>query len=165
LYHLRNCSFVLVLPFCPQALSWTFYLLLQHPEIEERVLQEVRHVLGPAADSYGGSGVKPSYDQIRQLRLARACFMEALRLYPSVPQVRPSLLPAALPTMPEAALIFPPSRMLRVPLFVSLVRARHPAMTVNVVAQSSSHKLLSIVIFGTGTLWVVRYGYCLLAAR
>jgi hypothetical protein len=101
---------------------------MQHPEIEERVLQEVRHVLGPAADSSGGSGVKPSYDQIRQLRLARACFMEALRLYPSVPQVRPSLLPAALPTMPEAALIFPPSRMLCVPLFVSLVRAQHLAV-------------------------------------
>eukprot|EP00775_Hariotina_reticulata_P011335 gene11335-11485_t len=68
-----------------QALSWTFYLLMQHPKVEERLLQEVRQVLGSAVGS-SGQGVKPSYDQIRQLRFARACFMEALRLYPSVPQ-------------------------------------------------------------------------------
>jgi hypothetical protein len=31
--------------------------------------------------------VHPSYDQIRQLRFTRACFLEALRLHPSIPNV------------------------------------------------------------------------------
>lgn len=94
------CCAVLV-----QALSWTFYLLLQHPEVEQKLLAEIQQVLGPqqpagskdsskaaadaaGADSSGSPGVlRPSYDQLRQLRYARAVFMEALRLYPSVPEV------------------------------------------------------------------------------
>jgi hypothetical protein len=32
--------------------------------------------------------VHPSYDKIRQLRFTRACFLEALRLHPSIPNVR-----------------------------------------------------------------------------
>jgi hypothetical protein len=70
-----------------QALSWTFYLLMQHPEVEAKLLQEARDVLGPAAAA-GGAVLRPSYDQLRQLRYARAVFLEALRLYPSVPEVR-----------------------------------------------------------------------------
>lgn len=89
-----------------QALSWTFYLLLQHPEVEQKLLAEIQQVLGPqqqpagskdsskaAADAAGADGsgspgvLRPSYDQLRQLRYARAVFMEALRLYPSVPEV------------------------------------------------------------------------------
>lgn len=97
-----------------QALSWTFYLLMQHPEVEQKLLQEIHEVLGPAATqaaagaadaaaadasrtdgaaaadsgNRGDGGVfRPSYDQLRRLRYARAVFMEALRLYPSVPEV------------------------------------------------------------------------------
>lgn len=74
---------------CPlQALSWTFYLLMQHPEVEAKLLQEVHQVLGATAGGGGGGVVRPSYDQLRQLRYARAVFMEAARLYPSVPEVR-----------------------------------------------------------------------------
>jgi cytochrome P450 len=99
-----------------QALSWTFYLLLQHPEVEQKLLAEIHQVLGPqqqptgsskdsskagaadadaaaGADSSGSAGVlRPSYDQLRQLKYARAVFMEALRLYPSVPEVSGVLL-------------------------------------------------------------------------
>jgi cytochrome P450 len=97
-----------------QALSWTFYLLMQHPEVEQKLLQEIHEVLGPAATqaaagaadaaaadasrtdgaaaadsgNRGDGGVfRPSYDHLRRLRYARAVFMEALRLYPSVPEV------------------------------------------------------------------------------
>jgi cytochrome P450 len=104
---------------CLQALSWTFYLLMQHPEVEQKLLDEIHQVLGPAqqhdtasatagkesssadgkaaaaadskADSSGSDSsgtLRPSYDQLRRLRYARAVFMEALRLYPSVPEVR-----------------------------------------------------------------------------
>jgi hypothetical protein len=51
-------------------------------------------VLGPqpAGSSSCRQAVHPSYDQIRQLRFTRACFLEALRLHPSVPNVRLHLL-------------------------------------------------------------------------
>jgi cytochrome P450 len=81
-----------------QALSWTFYLLLQHPEVEQKLLDEIREVLGTPegsnekdnsadADSSSGGVMRPCYDQLRRLRYGRAVFMEALRLYPSVPEV------------------------------------------------------------------------------
>jgi hypothetical protein len=70
-----------------QALSWTFYELMRHPEVEQKVAAEVKQVLGAPPQHSNGSAVKPSYDQIRQLRYTRACFMEALRLHPSVPEV------------------------------------------------------------------------------
>jgi cytochrome P450 len=105
-----------------QALSWTFYLLMQHPEVEQKLLEEIHQVLGPAqqqqdaasgtdgkaanstdSDSEGkaaaaaadssSSCLRPSYDQLRRLRYARAVFMEALRLYPSVPEVRVAGMP------------------------------------------------------------------------
>lgn len=68
-----------------QALSWTFYELLRHPDIEAKLMEEIQAVLGTGA---AAAAAQPSYEQVRQLRYARACFMEALRLHPSVPQVR-----------------------------------------------------------------------------
>jgi cytochrome P450 len=71
-----------------QALSWTLYELLQHPKVEQQLLQELREVLGPLpAGSSSRQAVHPSYEQVQQLRFTRACFLEALRLHPSVPQV------------------------------------------------------------------------------
>ena len=67
-----------------QALSWTFYHLLHHPECESKVLSELREVLGC---DHSSSTVHPTYDQLRQLKYTKACFLEALRLNPSVPQV------------------------------------------------------------------------------
>jgi hypothetical protein len=83
---LLNCSCVIYTLY--QALSWTLYELLQHPKVEQQLLQELREVLGPLpADSSSRQAVHPSYDQIRHLRFTRACFLEALRLHPSVPEV------------------------------------------------------------------------------
>lgn len=71
-----------------QAVSWTLYELLQHPEVEQQLLQELHEVLGALpAGSSSRQAVHPSYEQIRQLRFTRACFLEALRLHPSVPEV------------------------------------------------------------------------------
>lgn len=70
-----------------QALSWTFYLLLQHPEVEEKVLQEIKEVLGPQALGGEGAVLRPTFNELKALRYARAVFLEALRLYPSVPEV------------------------------------------------------------------------------
>jgi cytochrome P450 len=55
------------------ALSWTWYLLSQHPEVERRLHQEIDAVLG---------GRAPELADLPQLRYAEMVFSEALRLYP-----------------------------------------------------------------------------------
>ena len=58
------------------ALSWTFYLLAQHPEIEERLHRESAEVLGRRG---------PTVDAIPELEYARRVFLETMRMYPPVP--------------------------------------------------------------------------------
>jgi cytochrome P450 len=60
------------------ALSWSFYLLARHPEIEERLHEESAAVLG----RHG-----PTVDAIPELEVARRVFLETMRLYPPVPGV------------------------------------------------------------------------------
>jgi len=55
------------------ALTWTWYLLAQHPEIERRLHQEVDAVLG---------GRPPELADLPNLRYAEMVLSEALRLYP-----------------------------------------------------------------------------------
>jgi cytochrome P450 len=55
------------------ALSWTWYLLGQHPRVQNDLCDEVRGKL---------QGRSPSLDDLPGLPLARAVFEEALRLYP-----------------------------------------------------------------------------------
>jgi cytochrome P450 len=55
------------------ALTWTWYLLSQHPEVERRLHEEVGSVLGDRA---------PEFGDIPQLKYAEMIFAEALRLYP-----------------------------------------------------------------------------------
>ena len=55
------------------ALSWTWYLLAQHPEVEARVYEEVDRVLGQRV---------PTHEDIPQLHLVDAVIKESLRLYP-----------------------------------------------------------------------------------
>jgi cytochrome P450 len=55
------------------ALTWTWYLLSQHPKIEARLHQEIDSVLG---------GRLPSFDDLPQLRYAEMVVAESMRLYP-----------------------------------------------------------------------------------
>ncbi|MEO8194097.1 MAG: cytochrome P450 [Gemmatimonadales bacterium] len=55
------------------ALTWTWYLLSQHPEIEARVHAEVDSVLG---------GRAPRFDDMPALPYTRMVFAESMRLYP-----------------------------------------------------------------------------------
>ncbi len=55
------------------ALSFTFYLLSQHPDVEARLLEELHSVLGDKP---------PSFDSVPSLVYAERVFAEALRLYP-----------------------------------------------------------------------------------
>jgi cytochrome P450 len=55
------------------ALCWTLYLLAQHPEVEKRVLSEMKEVIGPKL---------PDAEAIGALRYTRQVLDEAMRLYP-----------------------------------------------------------------------------------
>jgi cytochrome P450 len=56
-----------------QALSWTWYLLAQHPAAERKLHGELAAVLG---------GRTPRYDDIGNLRYTRMVIEESMRLYP-----------------------------------------------------------------------------------
>ncbi|KAG1445679.1 hypothetical protein G6F56_009830 [Rhizopus delemar] len=58
-----------------QALSWTFYMIMTHPRVEQKLLEEIeRHV-----------EKTDLYESIKSMTYAHAVFYEVLRLYPSVP--------------------------------------------------------------------------------
>lgn len=59
-----------------QSLSWTFYLLLRHPEVERKVMEEIAAVLG---------NTEATYEDMNKLQYLSAVVSESLRLYPSVP--------------------------------------------------------------------------------
>jgi cytochrome P450 len=59
-------------------LSWTFYLLSSHPDIEARLVEEATRVLGDRT---------PTAQDVQQLVFARQVFLESMRLYPPVPVV------------------------------------------------------------------------------
>jgi cytochrome P450 len=58
------------------ALSWAWYLLARHPEVEERLAREWAAVLG---------GRNPTVEDLPRLRLTEQVAHEALRLYPPAP--------------------------------------------------------------------------------
>jgi cytochrome P450 len=55
------------------ALTWTFYLLSQHPDVETKLRQELASVLG---------GRTPSYDDLPHLAYTEMVLAESIRLYP-----------------------------------------------------------------------------------
>ncbi|KAF8816539.1 cytochrome P450 [Phlegmacium glaucopus] len=58
-------------------LTYSFYMLAEHPDIEKRLRQEIFDKVGPAGS--------PTYDQMRDMKFLRAFLNEVLRLYPPVP--------------------------------------------------------------------------------
>jgi cytochrome P450 len=60
------------------ALTWTFYLLSLHPEVEERVRSEIAAVTG---------GTPVRREHIESLRYTQQVIQEVMRLYPPVPLI------------------------------------------------------------------------------
>ncbi|HEX8338935.1 MAG TPA: cytochrome P450 [Pyrinomonadaceae bacterium] len=60
------------------ALTWSLYLLAQHPEVEGRLHAELDGVLG---------GRLPAAEDIPRLAYTRMVFEEAMRVYPPVPRL------------------------------------------------------------------------------
>ena len=56
-------------------LTWTWYLLAQHPRVEEKLVSEWQQVL---------AGRTPTSDQLQQLPCTAAVIAEAMRLFPPV---------------------------------------------------------------------------------
>lgn len=55
------------------ALTWAWWLIAQHPEVEDKLVAEWQSVLG---------GRSPTFEDIPKLRYTEAVMMETLRLYP-----------------------------------------------------------------------------------
>ncbi|KAL0076178.1 cytochrome P450 CYP5203 [Phycomyces blakesleeanus] len=65
-----------------QALSWTLYMLLCHPRVEQKLLNEINENI---TDKVMHNSPE-LYETIKNMTYAHAVFYEVLRLYPSVPQ-------------------------------------------------------------------------------
>ena len=68
-----------------QSLTWTFYLLMRHPAVLDRIRQEIASAFPPAAQQLDPCAVEIADLQPNNLPYAMAVFYEALRLYPPVP--------------------------------------------------------------------------------
>ncbi|XP_051129336.1 cytochrome P450 86A22-like [Andrographis paniculata] len=76
------------------ALSWFFWLLIQNPRIEEKVLEEICTVLTETRGGAGDGDVAPArwfaapleFEEVDRLVYLKAALSETLRLYPSVPE-------------------------------------------------------------------------------
>ncbi|KAF8189728.1 cytochrome P450 [Pholiota molesta] len=58
-------------------LTFAFYMLTQHPDIERRLREEIFEKIGPVGN--------PTYEHMREMKFMRAFLNEVLRLYPPVP--------------------------------------------------------------------------------
>lgn len=65
------------------ALSFSLFLLAQHPECQRRARDEIDAVIGDRSNDCEPITV----DQLRRLRYTEQCVREAMRLYPSVPLI------------------------------------------------------------------------------
>lgn len=70
------------------ALSWFFWLINQHPEVEEKIVAEICRIIGEREIAgYGGNKGPVVFrpEEIKKMEYLQAAISEALRLYPSVP--------------------------------------------------------------------------------
>lgn len=87
------------------ALTWFFWLLSNHPDVEAKILAELRE-----NPSSGGIGSHPSAADLKRLVYLHAALSESLRLYPPVPfehkaAARPDTLPSGPAVWPSRRVI------------------------------------------------------------
>lgn len=68
------------------AMTWLMWELSQHPEIQDKILDEVRRVLSARGDGSLGLDQQPfSFAELKELKYTHAVINETLRLHPPVP--------------------------------------------------------------------------------
>jgi cytochrome P450 len=65
------------------ALTWTFYLLSQNPDVEKKLYDEINSVLGDSSGNNIANRI-PTADDIPKLQYTEKVFRESMRLYPPV---------------------------------------------------------------------------------
>ncbi|MCI33063.1 cytochrome P450 86A2-like, partial [Trifolium medium] len=70
------------------ALSWFFWLVIQNPRVEEKILREICTVLMETrgADMEKWTDEPLGFEEVDRLVYLKAALSETLRLYPSVPE-------------------------------------------------------------------------------
>ncbi|XP_021720716.1 cytochrome P450 86A1-like [Chenopodium quinoa] len=70
------------------ALSWFFWLVMNHPEVEAKIIDEISTVLKQTRGDEPGKWVREplEFDEADKLVYLKAALAETLRLYPSVPE-------------------------------------------------------------------------------
>ncbi|KAE9594153.1 hypothetical protein Lal_00017039 [Lupinus albus] len=70
------------------ALSWFFWLVMNHPDVESKILKELTAVLAETRGKDRGKWVEEAVDfeEANKLVYLKAALAETLRLYPSVPE-------------------------------------------------------------------------------
>ncbi|XP_050239110.1 cytochrome P450 86A1-like [Quercus robur] len=70
------------------ALSWFFWLVMHHPETEEKIINEISTVLKETRGSDTKKWIEEplAFDEADRLVYLKAALAETLRLYPSVPE-------------------------------------------------------------------------------
>ncbi|KAL5973049.1 hypothetical protein ACLOJK_039856 [Asimina triloba] len=63
------------------ALTWLFWLLTQHPQIEKDVIHEISSTL---AKSNPHHSLLFKYESLKEMKVVKACLSECMRLYPPV---------------------------------------------------------------------------------
>ncbi|XP_010249432.1 PREDICTED: cytochrome P450 86B1 [Nelumbo nucifera] len=68
------------------ALAWFFWLLHEHPRVEQRILEEIKEMIDLRESKKGKvDDVTFSMDELKKMVYLEATLSETLRLYPSVP--------------------------------------------------------------------------------
>ncbi|KAF8937981.1 cytochrome P450 [Dissophora ornata] len=95
------------------ALSWTFYQLACHPEIQSRLREETRQL-------YNDTNGNPTYDELNSLSYLNAVIRESLRIWSPVPlNLRVSVEDDYLPRSNGLEPLFVPAgTSLHIPMFI-----------------------------------------------
>lgn len=81
-----------------QALTWTLYLLLRHPEQQQRLIEELARAFPSALRQSSLQGVTYDVAQPVVLPYTYSIFLETLRLYPPVPfELKECVTPTTFP--------------------------------------------------------------------
>ncbi|TVU34779.1 hypothetical protein EJB05_16630, partial [Eragrostis curvula] len=70
----------------PSALTWFFWLVSGRPDVEDKILREIRAVRASSSVQQGSTGRATfSFDELRDMHYLHAAITESMRLYPPVP--------------------------------------------------------------------------------